>query len=61
MAETHEIYFDMIASKDIQALFGPNDVNIKTLENVLDVDIVTRGEKIVVSGSHEKAQTVESV
>lgn len=61
MAETHEIFFETIASKDIQALFGPNDVNIKTLENVLDVDIVTRGEKIVVSGSYEKAQTVESV
>lgn len=61
MVETHEIYFDMIDSKDTQALFGPNDVNLKTVENVLDVEIVTRGEKIVVAGSYEKAQIVESV
>lgn len=61
MAETHEIYFEMIDSKDTQALFGPNDGNLKTVENVLDVEIVTRGEKIVVAGSYEKAQIVESV
>lgn len=61
MAETHEIYFDMLDSKDTQALFGPNDVNLKTVENVLDVEIVTRGEKIVVNGSYEKSQIVESV
>lgn len=61
MAETHEIYFEMIDSKDTQALFGPNDGNLKTVENILDVEIVTRGEKIVVAGSYEKAQIVESV
>jgi len=61
LAETHEIYFEMIDSKDTQALFGPNDGNLKTVENVLDVEIVTRGEKIVVAGSYEKAQIVESV
>lgn len=61
MAETHEIYLNFTHSKDTQALFGPNDANLKTLEDVLDVEIVTRGEKVVVTGSDETAQIVHSV
>lgn len=35
------------------ALFGTNDRNLKQIEDKLDVSIVTRGEKVSVSGTEE--------
>ncbi|MCF6408530.1 PhoH family protein [Pseudalkalibacillus salsuginis] len=43
------------------ALFGPNDSHLKTLEQTLDVDIVTRGGGVAVTGEEETAQLVEDV
>nr|WP_257346627.1 PhoH family protein [Pseudalkalibacillus decolorationis] len=43
------------------ALFGPNDAHLKTIEQALDVEIVTRGGGVAVSGNDATAQLVEDV
>ncbi|MFY4774884.1 PhoH family protein [Metabacillus sp. RGM 3146] len=43
------------------ALFGIHDVHLKRLEEELNVDIVTRGEKVYVSGDAEKVQLVDEL
>ncbi|WP_261129534.1 PhoH family protein [Bacillus sp. Marseille-Q3570] len=43
------------------ALFGPNDSHLKTLEQTLDVEIVTRGGGVAVTGEEDTAQLVEDV
>ncbi|WP_084031453.1 PhoH family protein [Anaerobacillus arseniciselenatis] len=43
------------------SLFGPNDVHLKRMEEKLSVTIVTRGEKILVSGEDEKITLVHDV
>lgn len=42
-------------------LFGPNDTNLKCMEEKLNVTIVTRGEEIIVNGDEESAILVEKV
>lgn len=61
MTETYQIQLDFNNNKDTQALFGPGDSHLKTVESVLDATIVTRGEKIAVTGSYETSQLVETV
>ncbi|MBY6035442.1 PhoH family protein [Fictibacillus nanhaiensis] len=41
------------------SLFGPNDAFLKVIEDKLNVNIVTRGEDILVSGELAKAEMVE--
>ncbi|MQR95531.1 PhoH family protein [Fictibacillus phosphorivorans] len=41
------------------SLFGPNDAFLKVIEDKLNVNIVTRGEDILVSGELNKAEMVE--
>jgi phosphate starvation-inducible protein PhoH and related proteins len=41
-------------ANEAQNLFGPHDIHLKRMEEKLDVTIVTRGEKILVTG--EEAQ-----
>lgn len=48
-------------SNEAQALFGPNDSHIKRMEEKLDITLVTRGEKIFVSGDEEKRLIVHDV
>lgn len=43
------------------ALFGNNDKNLKQIEDKLDVSIVTRGEKVSVSGSKESNTLAQDV
>lgn len=43
------------------ALFGIHDVHLKRIEEELNVDIVTRGEKVYVSGDAEKVQLVDEL
>ncbi|WLD95424.1 PhoH family protein [Alkalihalobacillus sp. AL-G] len=42
-------------------LFGPNDSHLKSIEQTLGVEIVTRGGGVAVSGDEETAQLVEEV
>ncbi|WP_044895828.1 PhoH family protein [Bacillus alveayuensis] len=41
------------------ALFGIHDVNLKRIEEELNVTIITRGEAVYVSGEQEKAELVD--
>lgn len=61
MTETHQIQLDFNNTKDTQALFGPNDSHLKTVESVLHVSIVTRGGKVAVTGNYETSLIVETV
>ncbi|HEX6922658.1 MAG TPA: PhoH family protein [Bacillales bacterium] len=42
-------------------LFGPNDSHLKTIEDMLKLSIVTRGEGVAVTGSDQSKQQVEEV
>ncbi|HEU5140006.1 MAG TPA: PhoH family protein [Bacillales bacterium] len=42
-------------------LFGPNDSHLKTIENLLNLSIVTRGEGVAVTGDHQSKGRVEDV
>lgn len=46
---------------EAQSLFGPNDSHLKRMEEKLDVKIVTRGEKILVTGEEAKILIVVEV
>lgn len=48
-------------STDPQALFGPNDSFLLTIEDILGVSLITRGEEVIVQGSKQKASIVENV
>ncbi|WP_243290601.1 PhoH family protein [Bacillus sp. FJAT-47783] len=43
------------------ALFGIHDVNLKRIEEELNVSIITRGESVSVSGEHNKVQLVDKL
>ncbi len=43
------------------ALFGTNDKHLQIIENLLDVNIVTRGQSVQVSGASEDVGTVEQI
>ncbi|UJL44875.1 PhoH family protein [Virgibacillus sp. NKC19-16] len=55
------IDLQLTSSSEALALFGNNDKYLKQLEEQLNVSIVTRGEKISVSGSDEDISLVQSV
>lgn len=61
LTETHQIQLNFNNTTDTQALFGPNDSHLKTVESVLHVSIVTRGGKVAVTGSYETSRIVETV
>lgn len=48
-------------ANDIMSLFGPGDTNLKIIENALNINIVTRGESIQVSGKAETIQQAEDL
>jgi phosphate starvation-inducible protein PhoH and related proteins len=43
------------------ALFGTNDINLKRIEEELEVTIITRGEAVSVSGDSDKTKLVEEI
>lgn len=43
------------------ALFGTNDVNLKRIEEELNVSIITRGESVSVSGDLDSTKLVEEI
>lgn len=42
-------------------LFGPNDSHLKSIEKMLDLSIVTRGEDVAVTGTEDQQKQIESV
>ncbi|MHA6250942.1 PhoH family protein [Oceanobacillus sp. CAU 1775] len=56
-----EIDLQLASPTEALSLFGNNDKNIKQLETQLNINIVSRGEKIRVSGPVESIQHVEEI
>jgi phosphate starvation-inducible PhoH-like protein len=61
LTDTKIIQLEIKDQDEIQALFGPNDVNLKHLEQKFDVMIITRGEDLTVKGSDENTSHVKNV
>jgi phosphate starvation-inducible PhoH-like protein len=43
----------------IETLYGPHDANLKHVESLLDVEIRTQGDELIVEGTRAAEQTVE--
>lgn len=56
-----DIDLELQDSSEALALFGNHDRHLKQLEYLLDIKIVTRGEKVQVSGSKEAIELVDQV
>jgi phosphate starvation-inducible PhoH-like protein len=50
-----EVAFKPVDNARLAALCGPLDVNLRQIENALDVTIARRGERFSVAGAREKA------
>lgn len=61
MTDMYPIRLQLNHSTDPQALFGPNDSFLLTIEDILGVSLITRGEEVIVQGSKQKASIVENV
>lgn len=57
----HTIDLQLTDTDEALALFGTNDKNLKQIEELLNVSIVTRGEYIGVSGSKVNKDFVEEI
>jgi phosphate starvation-inducible PhoH-like protein len=53
--KAEEVTFKPVDNARLAALCGPLDVNLRQIENALDVSIARRGERFSVSGGREKA------
>lgn len=57
--KTIDLHLDQ--ANHMMTLFGPGDANLKIIENSLNINIVTRGEKIQVTGDETIVNRVEDV
>ncbi|MCD8501249.1 MAG: PhoH family protein [Bacillaceae bacterium] len=60
MSET-VINLQLENANEALALLGPNDTHFKRMEEKLNITIVTRGEKLIVSGNEQKHKIVQDV
>lgn len=56
-----DIDLQLEGANEALALFGTNDKHLKQLEALLDVDIISRGESIRVSGENRAVQLVQEI
>ncbi|CEI84177.1 phosphate starvation protein PhoH [Oceanobacillus oncorhynchi subsp. incaldanensis] len=56
-----DIDLQLEGANEALALFGTNDKHLKQLEALLDVDIISRGESIRVSGENQAVQLVQEI
>ncbi|MBM4762334.1 PhoH family protein [Bacillus sp. B15-48] len=59
MTETMEV--QLLDHDEAIALFGNSDSNLKLVENQLEISIVTRGDKVNLTGSSEKVEMARAV
>lgn len=50
MSETSLIQLNLRDAQIAQALYGPNDLHLKRIEEELSIELVTRGEDILITG-----------
>jgi len=48
-----------IPQEGIETLYGPHDANLKHIESLLDVEIRTQGDELIVEGTRNAEQRVE--
>jgi len=48
-----------VPQEGIETLYGPHDANLKHIESLMDVEIRTQGDELIVEGSKSAEQTVE--
>ncbi len=56
MSETSLIQLSSRDARVTQALYGPNDQHLKRLEEELSIQLVTRGEDILVTGQRNQIE-----
>lgn len=56
-----EIDLQLASTTEALSLFGNNDKHLKQLEEQLNISIISRGEKILVTGSLESIRQVEEI
>lgn len=61
MTEKLHIQLEIKDQNELQALFGPNDIHLQRLEEKLEVQLVTRGDSISVTGEGSRLQLVQSI
>ncbi len=50
-----------VTQEGIETLYGPHDANLKHIESLMDVEIRTQGDELIVEGSKSAEQTVEKL
>jgi phosphate starvation-inducible protein PhoH and related proteins len=50
-----------VPQEGIETLYGPHDANLKHIESLMDVEIRTQGDELIVEGSKSAEQTVEKL
>jgi len=48
-----------VPQEGIETLYGPHDANLKHIESLMDVEIRTQGDEIIVEGTRNSEQRVE--
>ena len=48
-----------IPQEGIETLYGPHDANLKHIESLMDVEIRTQGDELIVEGTRGAEQRVE--
>ncbi|SDN43493.1 PhoH family protein [Alkalicoccus daliensis] len=48
-------------ANEVQALFGPNDKHLLRLEEAYRIDLVTRGQEIIIESTEETADKIEKI
>ena len=48
-----------VSQEGIETLYGPHDANLKHIESLMDVEIRTQGDELIVEGSRSAEQRVE--
>src|SRR5687767_15852476 len=48
-----------VPQEGIEVLYGPHDVNLKHIESLMDVEIRTQGDELIVEGTRGSEQRVE--
>jgi phosphate starvation-inducible PhoH-like protein len=50
-----------VSQEGIETLYGPHDANLKHIESLMDVEIRTQGDELIVEGSRSSEQRVEKL
>src|SRR5262245_1482851 len=48
-----------VPQEGIETLYGPHDANLKHIESLMDVEIRTQGDELIVEGTRSSEQRVE--